>query len=47
MRHFVDHFEAGTAPLETFLDGVIVNTILDACYRSMRSGTWEDVTYPS
>lgn len=43
MRHFVDHFAAGTTPLETFEDGWIVNCILDACYRSMRSGTWEPV----
>jgi predicted dehydrogenase len=47
MRHFVEHFEAGTEPLETFEDGVIVNTVIDACYSSMRSGTWETVTYPS
>ena len=47
MRHFVDHFAAGTEPDETFDDGVIVNTILDACYRSMRSRTWEKVQYPS
>ncbi len=47
MRHFVDNFEAGTEPDETFDDGVIVNTILDACYRSMRSRTWEKVQYPS
>jgi predicted dehydrogenase len=47
MRHFVDHFAAGTTPDETFEDGVIVNTILDACYRSMRSRTWEKVQYPS
>jgi len=47
MRHFIDHFAAGTEPTETFHDGLIVNTILDACYRSMRSGTWESVVYPS
>jgi predicted dehydrogenase len=47
MRHFIDHYAAGTAPSETFEDGVIVNTILDACYRAMRSGTWEKVQYPS
>lgn len=43
MRHFVDRFAAGEAPSETFDDGWIVNCILDACYRSMRSGTWEKV----
>jgi predicted dehydrogenase len=43
MRHFVDHFAARAAPSETFEDGVIVNQIIDACYRSMRTGTWEKV----
>lgn len=43
MRHFVDAFAAGEAPRETFADGVVVNRVLDACYRSMRSGTWEQV----
>lgn len=43
MRHFVDTFSAGEAPRETFEDGWIVNCILDACYRSMRSRTWEKV----
>jgi predicted dehydrogenase len=47
MRHFIEHFEAGTAPTETFDDGLIVNIILDACYRAMKSGTWEKVQYPS
>lgn len=43
MRHFIDHYESGTTPLETFEDGWTVNCILDACYRAMRSGTWEPV----
>ena len=43
MRHFVEHFAAGTTPLETFEDGVIVNQVIDACYRSMRTGVWEKV----
>ena len=46
-RHFVDAFENGRAPLETFEDGHIVNCILDACYTSMQSGVWEKVTIPS
>jgi predicted dehydrogenase len=41
MRHFVDHFVAGTEPAETFADGLTVNRIIDACYASMRSGRWE------
>jgi len=43
MRHFVDCFVAGVAPLETFHDGHVVNCILDACYRSMASGHWEPI----
>ncbi|MCU1679411.1 MAG: Gfo/Idh/MocA family oxidoreductase [Amycolatopsis sp.] len=43
MRHFVDCFAAGKPPIETFADGVVVNDILDACYASMKSGSWEKV----
>lgn len=43
LRHFVDCFLAGAEPRETFVDGYVVNAVLDACYRSMRSGTWEQV----
>jgi predicted dehydrogenase len=43
MRHFVDAFRDGHEPSETFQDGWTVNTILDACYRSMRSRSWEPV----
>jgi predicted dehydrogenase len=43
MRHFVKCFAAGTAPAETFADGYIVNCVIDACYASMKSGTWENV----
>jgi predicted dehydrogenase len=44
MRHFVQSFEKGDAPSETFYDGLVVNRILDACYLSMKSGTWEPVS---
>ncbi len=43
---FVDMFNAidnGTAPLETFYDGYIVNAVMDAAYRSAESGRWEPV----
>ncbi|MDD8016239.1 MAG: Gfo/Idh/MocA family oxidoreductase [Acidobacteriota bacterium] len=43
---FADMFEAmdaGREPMETFYDGYIVNSILDACYRSARSKRWEAV----
>ncbi len=42
-RHFIDHFAAGTVPSETFEDGYVVNCIIDAAYRSMRSRAWEAV----
>ncbi|HSL33589.1 MAG TPA: Gfo/Idh/MocA family oxidoreductase [Candidatus Limnocylindrales bacterium] len=35
--------EAGTAPMETFYDGYVVNAIMDACYRSATSRAWEPV----
>jgi predicted dehydrogenase len=47
MRHFVDCFARGETPLETFEDGHVVNRVLDACYASMRSGTWEKVQVPA
>jgi predicted dehydrogenase len=43
MRHFVECFRAGAQPRETFVDGYVVNSALDACYRSMRSGRWEPI----
>jgi predicted dehydrogenase len=43
MQHVVEAFRSGTPPRETFRDGYIVNAILDAAYRSMRSGSWEPV----
>src|SRR3984893_4560175 len=43
MRHFVQCFIEGTQPREDFVDGYIVNCVLDAAYKSMKSGTWEPV----
>ena len=43
MADVVGSFRAGTAPRETFEDGYAVNCILDAAYRSLRSGRWEPV----
>jgi predicted dehydrogenase len=43
LRHFVQCYRDGTEPRENFVDGYIVNVILDACYRSMKSGRWEPV----
>jgi predicted dehydrogenase len=42
-RDMLDAWEAGREPMETFRDGYVVNAVIDACYRSMRSGKWEDV----
>src|SRR5215207_10163015 len=43
LRHFAYCFLTGEEPRESFVDGYIVNVILDACYRSMKSGRWEAV----
>ena len=43
MQHVVEAFRSGVTPRETFEDGLIVNAILDAAYRSMESGRWEAV----
>ncbi len=43
---FTDMFDAldeGRQPMETFYDGYVVNAVMDACYRSARSGAWEPV----
>ncbi len=43
MRHFVECVEKGETPRQTFEDGYLVNVILDAAYRSMDSGHWEEI----
>jgi predicted dehydrogenase len=43
MQHVVEAFRSGATPRETFADGLVVNQIIDAAYRSMRSGRWEPV----
>ena len=43
MQDVVEAFRTGATPRETFEDGYIVNTIIDAAYRSMASGRWEAV----
>lgn len=45
MRHFVECVRDGVTPRETYEDGYVVNAVLDAGYRSMRSGRWVRVTY--
>jgi len=44
MADVVEAYRDGRAPRETFRDGYVVNGVLDAAYRSMRSGRWEPVT---
>jgi predicted dehydrogenase len=46
MADVVDAFRSGREPQETFRDGLVVNAILDAAYRSMRGGCWEPVVVP-
>ncbi|MCS7023626.1 MAG: Gfo/Idh/MocA family oxidoreductase [Bryobacteraceae bacterium] len=45
MRHFVECVREGIPPRETYEDGYIVNTILDAGYRSVRTKRWVRVEY--
>jgi len=45
MRHFVDCVRGGEPPRETYEDGLIVNQILDAGYRSMRASKWVRIKY--
>ncbi len=41
MAHVVEAYRAGRPARETFHDGLVVNSVLDAAYRSMGSGRWE------
>lgn len=45
MKHFVDCVRSGATPRETYEDGYIVNSILDAGYESMRTSRWVSVNY--
>jgi predicted dehydrogenase len=38
-----DSIDAGRAPQETFYDGYVVNAVMDACYKSADTGSWEAV----
>jgi predicted dehydrogenase len=38
-----DALDAGRPPRETFLDGYVVNAVVDACYASARTKRWEPV----
>ena len=39
----LDSMEQGRQPMETFYDGYVVNSIIDACYLSAKSKRWEAV----
>lgn len=43
LRHFVECVATGAKPREDFVDGYVVNCVIDAGYRSMKSGGWEFV----
>lgn len=45
MRHFVECVRDGVTPRETYEDGYIVNSILDAGYQSMKEHRWVGVSY--
>jgi predicted dehydrogenase len=45
MRHFVECVRSQTPPRETYEDGYVVNCVLDAGYRSMKSRGWIRVEY--
>ena len=40
----LDSMDTGSAPRETFYDGYVVNSIMDAAYRSAKSHAWEPIT---
>ena len=39
----LNSYDANTAPRETFFDGYVVNSIVDAAYRSIKSKRWEPI----
>jgi predicted dehydrogenase len=43
MRHFVESVAKGEMPRETYQDGYVVNVMMDAAYRSMKSKRWEPI----
>jgi len=42
---FLHGVAGAVAPAETFVDGYVVNEVLDAAYRAMRTRVWEPVSY--
>jgi predicted dehydrogenase len=44
MRHFIGSISSGKRPIETFEDGLLVNQVIDAAYRSSRESRWIDLS---
>jgi predicted dehydrogenase len=44
LYHFVRSVAKGEMPRETFRDGYVVNLMVDAAYRSVKTGRWEPLT---
>ncbi len=44
LQYFTSCIRRDEIPRENFKDGYVVNCILDACYRSMKSGKWEEIS---
>jgi len=44
LQHFISCVQKAEQPRETFREGYIVNCMLDACYRSMKTGRWEPIS---
>lgn len=45
LKHFVNSFLEGKMPRETLEDGCVVNAIIDAGYKSIKTGKWEPISY--
>lgn len=43
MRHFVECVANGVMPRETYHDGLMINAVMDAAYRSMKTKKWEGI----
>jgi predicted dehydrogenase len=44
LGHFISCIQRSLQPRETYKDGYLVNCMLDACYRSIRTRNWEPIT---
>lgn len=43
MKHFVECVRNGATPRETYCDGYLVNTVIDAAYRAARQRRWQNI----